>query len=278
MAENDSNWDAGSILSPPKTIGDTEEKGGNQSSESESNEEKQEIPITDKEEALSFAYKELGKLMRNDGHQIELKVIGNINYRVGAWIRVFLPSFNEDCMMFISKVNHESGADSEWITSLTLVDYPPSVGKGKSNASSSSLEGIGDGTTSGGDSESEESGEENDTLLWTKLSEIVWEYYPASKNKNKWIDYLRNAKKTWSSIAKVVNKMGGNREKQDKVIGEVLNAKNRLQKGEPKGNIWDNESLPKSSAGTNSNYQRNQVTYNKNNSQYYIKNYLNNQN
>ena len=39
--------------------------------------------------------------------------------------------------MFISKVSHDSGADDEWLTSLTLVDYPPSLGSGQSNSPSS---------------------------------------------------------------------------------------------------------------------------------------------
>lgn len=141
MAENqETNWDSGSLPTTQSSVsGTSEDESSSSSGGSNDKEEKQEIPITDEEEALSFGYTALGKLMRNDGHQIELKVIGNIDYRVGAWIRVFLPSFNENCMMFISKANHEASADGEWITSLTLVDYPPSISKGESNAKSGSL-------------------------------------------------------------------------------------------------------------------------------------------
>lgn len=284
MVENtDSSWDSGNVLASSRNEDSHDTNNSTSSGGSSDGEDKetQEIPITDKEEALQFAYREMGKLMRKDGHKIELKVIGNIDYRVGAWIRVFLPSFNEDSMMFISKVQHESSADSEWITSLTLVDYPPSVSKGKDNTSSSSLGDSGDGTGGGegSDSESGSGGSsKDDSKLWTKLSDIVWKYYPSSKNKTYWIRCFKNALMNWTSIARVTNKMGGDSEKQNKVIKEVLKAKNDLQASTPAGNTWDHNSLPKSSAGSNSNYQRGQVQYNKNQSQFYIKNYLNNKN
>ena len=100
----------------------------------EDEEQTKEIPITDEAEAYLFGLKQVGKARRKDGHQIECKVIGNKRFEVGEWCRVFIPSFNEDTIMFISKVSHDSGADSEWITSLTLVDYPPSLGSGQSNS------------------------------------------------------------------------------------------------------------------------------------------------
>jgi len=99
--------------------------------------ETKEIPITDEGEAYLFALKQVGKARRKDGHKIECKVIGNKRFEVGEWCRVYIPSFNEDSIMFISKVSHDSGADNEWITSLTLVDYPPSLGSGQSNSPSS---------------------------------------------------------------------------------------------------------------------------------------------
>ena len=97
------------------------------SDDSESNTE--EVPITTKEEAKRFGLAQVGKAKREDGHTIELKVIGNHNWMMGEWCHVRLPSFNEDSYMFISKCSFESSADSEYITSLTLVDYPPSLGK-----------------------------------------------------------------------------------------------------------------------------------------------------
>ena len=144
--ENSAGWDLGSLFGQ-----DTANSTSTDTQNSSDNEEnKQEIPIIDSDEALRFGMKELGKIMRDDGHQIELKVIGNINYRVGAWIRTFIPSFGEDGMFFITKAQQEAGAESEWITSLTLVDYPPSLSKGDSNID-------GEESTSDSSSETEES-------------------------------------------------------------------------------------------------------------------------
>ena len=89
----------------------------------------EEVPITDREEAIQFGLTEVGKAKREDGHTIELKVIGNTNWQMGEWCHVKLPSFNEDSYMFISKCGSDSSPDSEFINSLTLVDYPPSLGK-----------------------------------------------------------------------------------------------------------------------------------------------------
>ena len=104
----------------------------------------QEVPITDEGEAYLFGLKEVGKACRKSGHQIDCKVIGNKRFEVGEWCRVYLPSFREDCIMFISKVSNESSADSEWLTSLTLVDYPPSLGSGQSNSPTSSEDETGE--------------------------------------------------------------------------------------------------------------------------------------
>lgn len=92
-----------------------------------------EVPIIDEADAYLFGLAEVGKARRKSGHQIECKVIGSKYWEVGEWAKVYLPTFNENCIMFISKVSHESSADGEWLTSLTLVDYPPSLGTGQSN-------------------------------------------------------------------------------------------------------------------------------------------------
>ena len=97
-----------------------------------------EVPIVNYEEALAWGMRQLGKQRRKSGHQIELKVIGHMDYRVGEWIRVYMPTYNEDCFMFISKCSVEASADEEFITSLTLVDYPPSLGAGKMESESDS--------------------------------------------------------------------------------------------------------------------------------------------
>ena len=113
------------------------------------------VPITDKAEAYLFGLKTVGKARRKDGHKIEMKVIGSKYWEVGEWCHIYLPSFDEDVIMFISKVSHESSTDNEWLTNLTLVDYPPSLGVGQSNSPSGSGE-TGEETTD----ESGETGEE----------------------------------------------------------------------------------------------------------------------
>lgn len=62
-------------------------------------------------------------------------------------------------------------------------------------------------------------------VLWTELSKIVWDYYPRSTAKNYWIGELRKANNNWASVAKVINKMGGDKDKQNNVIRKVLDAK-----------------------------------------------------
>ena len=73
------------------------------------------------------------------------------------------------------------------------------------------------------------SGSLNGSQLWTELSKIVAEFYPASTNKNYWIGELRDAATNWTGIAKVVNKMGGDKSKQNKVISKVLCYKKRYK-------------------------------------------------
>ncbi len=64
--------------------------------------------------------------------------------------------------------------------------------------------------------------------LWTELANIVWEFYPRSTDKNYWIGELRSANTDWTSVAKVVNKMGGDAKKQNKVIQKVIDAKKKF--------------------------------------------------
>ena len=99
------------------------------SGSSEEAPETEEVPIIDREEAIRFGLTQVGKAKRENGHTIELKVIGSTKWQMGEWCHVKLPSFNEDSYMFISKCSFESSPDNEFINSLTLVDYPPSLGK-----------------------------------------------------------------------------------------------------------------------------------------------------
>ena len=79
-------------------------------------------------EAQSFARREWSKLRRDNGHQLECKVLGNLKWKVGQWCRVYLPSFGIDDYMYIIKVSQEE-TDGNWVCGLTLVDYPPSLGE-----------------------------------------------------------------------------------------------------------------------------------------------------
>ena len=107
------------------SLGDTGDVTGN----GEDAPKTEEVPIIDREEAIQFGLTQVGKAKREDGHTIELKVIGNSHWQMGEWCHVRLPSFNEDSYMFISKCSFESSPDNEYINSITLVDYPPSLGK-----------------------------------------------------------------------------------------------------------------------------------------------------
>ena len=139
----------------------TDDLSGLSSEEESEDSNTEEVPITDREEAIQFGLTQVGKAKRDDGHTIELKVIGNHNWMMGEWCHVRLPSFNEDSYMFISKCSIESSADSEYIINLTLVDYPPSLGKPskksteeestqEDSATEENVDGTSDGTTGTG--------------------------------------------------------------------------------------------------------------------------------
>ena len=132
---------------------DLEKQAGAEGVTGEESEEPdtEEVPITTREEAIQFGMKQVGKAKRDDGHTVELKVIGNLNWQMGEWCHVKLPSFNEDSYMFISKCSFESSPENEYINSLTLVDYPPTLGKPFSNSNE----------TENKDEESEENSTEN---------------------------------------------------------------------------------------------------------------------
>ena len=93
-------------------------------------------------DAVAFAYHEWNKLLKDDGRKLECKVDGDPKWRIGQWVRVYLPSFNLNGYMYLTKVSHDD--DGKWKTNLTLEDYPPDLGekpsetKTDSNSSSTS--------------------------------------------------------------------------------------------------------------------------------------------
>lgn len=78
-------------------------------------------------DAKKFLQREWNKLKRENGHSLELKTYGDSNWGQGEWCRVYLPSFNIDDYMYITKVSQEDSG--EWNCNLTLVDYPPGFGE-----------------------------------------------------------------------------------------------------------------------------------------------------
>lgn len=87
----------------------------------------EEVPCETPEEVEAFANREWNKIKRNDGHSIELGVVGSPYWKVGEWVWVNIPLFDEELYMYINKVS-QSESDA-WDCNLTLVDYPPSLGE-----------------------------------------------------------------------------------------------------------------------------------------------------
>lgn len=89
---------------------------------------KKTIKSTNKTEksATAFAYREWNKLLKDSGREFECRVDGNPEWRIGKWVRVYIPSFELDGYMYITRASHTD--DNDWSTSLTLVDYPPDLG------------------------------------------------------------------------------------------------------------------------------------------------------
>ena len=108
------------------TDADTETEG-----ETTSNTTYEEVPVTTYEEALKFANTEWAKIKRDNGHTLECRTVGGEKWDIGKWVRVYLPSFNIDQYMYISRSSQNETADSGWDCSLTLTDYPPSLGEYK---------------------------------------------------------------------------------------------------------------------------------------------------
>lgn len=112
---------------------DTEDTDTSSDSDDESTTETKwvtkEVPVESYEEAVAFADAEWGRIRRDDGHTIECKVIPSPDWRIGEWVKVYIPSYYEDCYMYITKVSNTDSGDGDWACSLTLADFPPSFGE-----------------------------------------------------------------------------------------------------------------------------------------------------
>ena len=119
------------------------------------------VPINNYEEALEFGKTEMAKSKRDNGHGLECKIIGNNQVKQGMWAYVYLPSFNIDMNMYITKTSQSSSATDEWLVGVTLQDYPPSLSSGESNtAEDSSSEDTSDESL---DSDDESGNDEEDS-------------------------------------------------------------------------------------------------------------------
>ena len=87
-----------------------------------------EVPIDNYEEALAFANREWNKVKRDNGRSLECSVLGSAKWKTGEWCKVYIPRFDIDGYMYISRASQTSDG-GEWSVNLTLVDYPPGWGK-----------------------------------------------------------------------------------------------------------------------------------------------------
>ena len=126
------------------------------SSSDDDDSESNDAEILTEEDARSRANTEWAKVKRDNGHTVECKVTADSEIRVGQWVRAYLPSFNVDTYMYITKVSHDDSVDGSWTANITLADYPPSVAEkpteteSSDDASDSSSDGSisGDGSSS----------------------------------------------------------------------------------------------------------------------------------
>jgi len=120
--------------------------------------------VTD-EDIKSLANTEWAKVKRDNGRTVECKITADTEIRAGQWVRVYLPSFNIDTYMYITKTSHDDSVDSSWTANITLADYPPGFGEAPSESESteetedtSSTDGSSSGSSSGDGSGSGEGG------------------------------------------------------------------------------------------------------------------------
>lgn len=84
--------------------------------------------IKNNSDARSMANTEWAKIKRDNGHSVECKVIGNTSLKAGQWVRMYIPSFNIDDYLYLSKISHNDN-NGDWVANITLVDYPPGFGE-----------------------------------------------------------------------------------------------------------------------------------------------------
>ena len=147
------------------------------------------VPITDPDEAMDFAKTEWNKIRRTSGHTLECQVFGSPYWKVGEWCKIYIPSLNEYVDMYITKADNSNDSGSEWLTSITLIDYAPSL----SSVDESELK---DGSETGNGAEGQEGADGSGSQsVWTQIASILQTYYekPSDGWDNK-IRAVQNAK------------------------------------------------------------------------------------
>ena len=85
----------------------------------------------------------------------------------------------------------------------------------------------------------------NKSELWVELFQLLWAEYPNSGNKEKQINSLVDAPNDWASVASIINKLGGDAKKQNRIIQNVLDAKKKHEE--------DTSDKPTTESSTNTN-------------------------
>lgn len=94
-------------------------------------EQTMEFPDDAEGDIVDYAYREWNKLLKDSERTLECQVDGDSKWSIGKWVRVYIPSLGVNGYMYIVKDAHDD--DGIWDTNLTLVDYPPDLGKEPSN-------------------------------------------------------------------------------------------------------------------------------------------------
>lgn len=159
------------------------------------------VPITDRDEAMSFAKTEWNKIRRGSGHSLEVQVFGSNYWRVGEWCKVYIPSLNEYTDMYITKIDNSNDSSSEWLTNITLMDYAPQISEldedQVSNETGNSSE----------DAETTDQGQDSQGI-WTSIAKVLQDNY--EKPSDGWDTHIRAIKNATTydpDIKENINKM-----------------------------------------------------------------------
>ena len=188
---------------------------GSDSSTSSKNSSISRIPITDPEEAMDFAKTEWNKIRRTSGHSLEVQVFGSEHWEVGEWCKVYMPSLNEYTDMYITKVDNSNDSGSEWLTSLTLMDYAPQL-------SELDEESVKEQQSTSTDN-SQGNSEDGQDSAWTQIAQVLQDNY--EKPSDGWDNHIRavqNAKSYDPDIKKAISSLKKKNDRSYVDVGHEL--------------------------------------------------------